>query len=118
MYFVVFLIHDGINIIVPKTWIKDCDDHLEKFLNFGMNSSQNFLCYWTECPEAFTSDGQAKLDYPPDNNKGMANRYPETGWYVCKIKKCRSKLYFTYYFNTDSMLRANLTSALYFEIVL
>lgn len=92
MYFVVFLIHDGINIIIPNNWIKNFDDHLEKFLNSGLNSSQKFLCFWTECPQAFTRDGKPKSDYSPDLNIGMAERYPQTGWYVCKIKKCKSKI--------------------------
>lgn len=92
MYYIVYLLKDKINIIVPQTWIKDINDHIEKFINSGLNSSQKFLCFWTESPHAFDENGRPKLNFEPDSNAEIADRFPHTGWHICKLKKCRGNV--------------------------
>lgn len=65
MYFVVYLEAIEKNVIVPAGWIDNIGEHLEKFINNGMNNNQFFLCYYTTKPEAFIGNIPDK-DYEPD----------------------------------------------------
>lgn len=66
MYFVVFLPPLRRNVLIPVEWIFDIENHLEKFINHGLNSNQWFLCYYTTNPHAFTDDQQPDKGYVPD----------------------------------------------------
>lgn len=86
MYFVVYLLNDRINIVVPQTWICDYQPQMEKFINRGLNSNQTFLCFWSQDPLAFESNGQPKPEFVP-NVFTHAVKFPEGGWHLCKIKR-------------------------------
>lgn len=79
------------NKIVPCKWIEKIDEHIEKFLNYGMNSSQRFRCYYTDNQNAFDENGCPKGDWEPDfdletiqNSNGDG---PSNGCYVIKLIK-------------------------------
>lgn len=95
MYFVVYLLNDRINIIVPKTWIRDSDEQMEKFVNRGLNSNQKILCFWSQNPFAFDSNGRPKMEFFPNSNK-QATNFPEEGWHLCKLKRFHSGFFVFY----------------------
>lgn len=59
MYFVVYLRSLKRNVVLPATWIKNVENHFEKFINLSINRSQWFLCY-------YTNDDAAFIDGKPD----------------------------------------------------
>lgn len=64
MYFVVFLEKLKTNVILPASWIKDIEDHFEKFMNRSINRSQALLCYYTTNLEAFEANKCPRKDWP------------------------------------------------------
>lgn len=68
MFFVVFLPPLRKNVIIPANWIYNIEDHLEKFINNGLNKNQWFLFYYTTKPQAFVNNAndQPDEDFTPD----------------------------------------------------
>lgn len=92
MYFIVFLVKDRKTIIVPKNWIKNIDEQIEKFINNGLNSNQRMLCFWTDDVAAF-ENGKPKHDFLLDPKYGLAESFPATGWHICKIKRAKGNFF-------------------------
>lgn len=66
-YFVVFSREMKENVILPASWIKDIEKHLEKFLNNSINRSQVFLCFSPDVSsDAFDDDGCPDQNFEPD----------------------------------------------------
>lgn len=92
-YFVVYLTEIRKNCILPSSWIKDVDQHYEKFMNNSINSNQVFDCYFTVNPNAFDENGCPKHDFvakfglPPYVLGGNADE----GCFAGKIKKVKSR---------------------------
>lgn len=59
MYFIVYLEKLNKNVILPATWIKNIEQHFEKFMNRSINRSQAQLCYYTTNAEAFETNNTA-----------------------------------------------------------
>lgn len=97
MYFIVFLSKLQRNVVLPSSWIKDVDEHYEKFMNYSVNSSQKFLCYYTTKETAF-NNGKPKENFPPDFNSNMVSEINADGsfdgCFIGKIKKCKCKFFF------------------------
>lgn len=79
VYFVVFLREMQKNVILPMSWIKDIENHFEKFVNNSLNRSQLFLCFYPEDAHAFV-DGCPDENFEPDFNSeycfiGKMKRY-------------------------------------------
>lgn len=99
-----FVVHFQIinkNKIVPSRWIYEIDQHIEKFFNYGMNSSQRFRCYYTSNPSAFDEKGCPKIDWEPDFNLAMVQNLDGNelvnGCYVVKLLKCKRKYRFQFH---------------------
>lgn len=90
MYFVAYLPKIKRNIILPLNWVKDIDDHIEKFMNYGVNSSQTFLCFYTNDPAAF--DGNIpQNNFVPKFNSRMRGDLNGDGCFITKLKKYNRK---------------------------
>lgn len=91
MFFVVFLLEPEVNIVIPKSWILDIDKHWEKFVNnFRINSSQRFLCFWSE--EAYAQvNGEPNPNFQPNFNNNLNHRFPAEGCYYGKLVNFNSK---------------------------
>lgn len=93
-FFVVYLKELRKNVILPSTWIKEVDQHFEKFMNNSINGNQLFACYFTNNPAAFNNNGSPKHDFstkfdlPPCDFVGVVAQ----GTFGGKIKKVKSKL--------------------------
>lgn len=92
MYYVVFLPKFHRNLIVPNHWIRDDLKHHEKHMNYGLNSSQRYWCFFTNNPDAFDVYGIPKMDFEPDQN-ALQNNEDGDGWFACKLKTFRSKFF-------------------------
>lgn len=92
MYFIVYLENLRKNVILPKTWIKDIDDHMEKFLNYGLNTVQRFMCFYTKNELTFDPiNGSPYENYPANFDLPLNNTIDDEGFYTCQLKKFKSK---------------------------
>lgn len=96
MYFVVYIRKLQKNVVLPATWIRDIDDHLEKFINYGINSSQKFLCYYTNNEAAFDDEMHSHPDFKPNFAARMIDEIDTDGQYdgcfIAKLKKFKREL--------------------------
>lgn len=90
MYFIVYLIDQKINVSAPHSWIRDIEKHLEKFINYGLNSYQNYRVFWTDNVDAFDDDLVPKPSFKPNYSAGFTNQFPAEGWYLCRLKRFKS----------------------------
>lgn len=103
MYFLVYIIacteldaskenhlaNEGAFVVLPQNWIKDINEHLEKFLNRSLNKNQVFTCYWTDAAESIDRNGALKLDFEPDFRASFGNVFPSEGCYLCKLVRAK-----------------------------
>lgn len=80
MFFVIYLPPLKKNVIVPTEWIFDVGNHLEKFINKGLNTNQWFLCYYTTKTAAFIDD-QPDKNYDPDFSLELITKINADGEY-------------------------------------
>lgn len=90
-YFVVYNIELNTSVILPTSWIRDIDDHLEKFMNNSLNTTQKFLCFYTNDDSAFEESGAPKCDYPADFSLPRRNDLDGPGCFLGKLKHFKGK---------------------------
>lgn len=56
-------------------------------MNYGVNSNQNFLVFWTNDPRAFGIDGIPHSHVIPNEAAVCRDDFPQEGWYKCRIVK-------------------------------
>lgn len=100
MFFIVFILGARRNVIVPHSWINDIDSHIEFFINNGVVSNRKFKSFWSDEQEAMDADGIPLASYMPIRFDTCAMRrrefkFPEQGWYDCKIRRFKSKFNLT-----------------------
>lgn len=92
MYYVVYLLDADEHIVTPCTWIRDAKKMLKKFVNYGLNSNQTHLCFWSEHADAKTQDGRPNVDYQPNFDLQLRNEFPcDEGVYRCHVIKFTSE---------------------------
>lgn len=90
MYFVVYILNAKRYVVVPYTWVDGLQNHLELFLNNGINSNKKHKVFYTDNPRAF-ANGLPLLNFIPNNGVGFSTRFPEEGWYICFVKKIKCR---------------------------
>lgn len=63
MFFVVFLVAPKKNVVIPYSWILGINNHMDKFMNYGLNTNQNFLAFYTNKNAAFDENDIPRCDY-------------------------------------------------------
>lgn len=91
MYFVVYFIELNKNVILPTSWIRGIDDHFEKFMNKSLNTTQKFLCFYTNDETAFEDNGAPNIDYPADFSMALRNDFNGPGSFFGKLKHFKGK---------------------------
>lgn len=92
MYFVIILIEPKQNVVVPAYWVQSRGRHWEKFINRGLNKTQEHRIFYSENPLALDDFGRPKNDYEP-NFALDADSFPNKGCYTGKIVKFFSKFF-------------------------
>lgn len=82
-----------VNRVIPITWIKDVDMHLEKFLNAGLNSAQIHTCFYTSNPNAFDAMGMPKIGFEPNFDAPFRANLDGDGRFAIKLKVYRGNAY-------------------------
>lgn len=77
------------NRVVPHQWIKDVSQHLESFINNGLNNNQTSSVFWTDRTDAFDENGKPKHLFKPNVDAGYGYNFPEEGFYECQLVKFR-----------------------------
>lgn len=58
MWYIAYLLVAKKKIVIPMKWIKGLEEHMEKFINRSINSSQEFLVYYSNNPDAVDEYGR------------------------------------------------------------
>lgn len=88
MYYVVYLLQPEQNVVIPINWVQDIDKQWEKFVNYGLNSTQKYMCYWSNEKEAVDENGMPNSAFKANFHTGQSvNQFPEPGCYIGRILK-------------------------------
>lgn len=87
MYYVVYLLDIGVNIVVPVQWIHQYEVQMEKFVNKGLNPCQKHSVFYTEIPDAYTDEGIPIANYENISFDLFAEVFPDEGLYEGKLIK-------------------------------
>lgn len=87
-YYVVYFRAVRKNYILPGSWIQNIENHAEKFLNYGMNTTQSFLCFYTSNPQAFEENKCPKSDWPVNFSLKNRDSLQSDGCFIGKLLKC------------------------------
>lgn len=97
MYFVAYFIEAKVYKVVPHSWIKNVSQHLEKFMNNGLNSNQMYTVYWTNSADAYDDNGIPKTSFRPNFDSVGGGKFPEDGLYRCYLKRFKGMVIFSYF---------------------
>lgn len=87
-FVVIYLIRAREIVGVPENWIQDLNN--AKLKNYGVNSNQNFLAFWS------ANNGEANLNVQPNFIATLDYEYHATvveACYFCRILKFCGNLY-------------------------
>lgn len=79
--------------VAPYNWIENLKDHLEKFINRGLNRNQIFTVFWTDNPDAFDENNVPRQSYQPNFAASSHRKFPREGLYDCKLVYVRCKYF-------------------------
>lgn len=91
MYFIVYLIRQNQNVIIPVTWVRENEKNLENFVNDGLNRNHNYYCFWSQNDGAMKENGEPNAEYLPRFHIALGNEFPNEGCYLGKIVRFCSK---------------------------
>lgn len=86
-YYVVYFRELKQIFVLPGSWIQDIEIHAEKFLNYGMNTTQSFLCFYTTNPQAFENNKCPKTDWPVNFNLKISHSLESDSCFIGKLLK-------------------------------
>lgn len=92
MFFVVHFRDAAINQVVPHKWIMNISEHLEKFINNGLNRNQKYTVYWTNAAGSIDENGVPKSDFVPNFNVSRNTHFPNEGLYLCNLLRFQGKI--------------------------
>lgn len=58
MFYVIYLLKVKKFVVIPINWVKEYEKHWHKFINYGINSGQSYLVYYTEKAESKNENGE------------------------------------------------------------
>lgn len=91
MWYAVHFLKPKKNRVVPAKWIKSLDDQIEKFLNYRINTAQQFLIYYSEEPEARDDNDRPNEALNPKFNMDVDGDFPAEGCYMGRLLKVKRK---------------------------
>lgn len=112
MFYVVFLVKLKKVVVIPKTWIKDHQTQWVKFVNYGINSGQKYLVYYTTKNESKNENGEPCEFFEANFNLSLNADSPVEGCYLAKILKYFGKYYIEVYLYFFFHLFYNIYSTL------
>lgn len=89
MFFVAYLVEPKRYVVIPTFWVYDPRNEIwNKFVNTGLNSSQNYLCYWASDEGSEEYLGAPNFNLEPDFTATLASIFPRrSATYKCRIVK-------------------------------
>lgn len=95
MFFIVYLVEPQLYVVIPSYWIQDRNCELwDKFVNTGLNSSQNYVCYWTSEDNAVDEYlGAPNGTLEPNFLAPRASNFPcAEGTFICRVVHFKGNL--------------------------
>lgn len=89
MFLVVFLPRVGGFTVIPENWLHDSKNQAEKFLNYGINSNQLHVCFYTDNLNARDEYGIILQNFEPNFAASFGNIFPAEGCYLCQVIKAK-----------------------------
>lgn len=74
MFFVVYLLEPGVHVVVPKSWILDLK--WKNHVNYSLNKTQPYRCFWSTFERAMLEDGEPDEDYAADFGAPLQQIFP------------------------------------------
>lgn len=107
MWYIAYLLVPKKKVIVPAKWVKEIDEHMEKFINRSINSAQEFLVYYSTNTDAVDENGRPDETF---DGKFCFDKdvmvFPEEGCYSARLVKAKGIYYlFTKKFATFRCIR-------------
>lgn len=90
MHFVVYLCAAKKYAVIPPHWLADGRNVWAKFVNYGLNPNQTYLCYYKRKNGHFDEDDGADFEHLPRFSLSLADEHPPVlleANYHCKIVK-------------------------------
>lgn len=79
-------------VVVPINWIMDINRNWEKFTNYGLNTNQKFVCYWSSRDDACDENVVPNNKFAPNFDANMADHFPcIDGCFNVKLIKFKGK---------------------------
>lgn len=93
MFYVVYLLDFGENIVIPYTWVNNPNETLQKFIRNAINPGQIHLCFYGDHENAVVMGEQIpNEDYKPNFFSALSCMYPcNEGLFHCNVIKYFSK---------------------------
>lgn len=99
MHFVVFLCAAEKYVVIPPHWVLDGRNVWAKFVNYGLNSNQTYLCYYKRRNGNFSEDDGADFQNLPRFSLDIVDEYPSAlleANFRCKIMRYFYREYYVY----------------------
>lgn len=92
-FFVVFLTNFDEYVVIPEDWIRELTITVyEKFVNKGLNSDQQHVCYFSNQEAATTVNGAPNSNIVPNFNAPRGDQFPcAEGTFLCRVLRYSSK---------------------------
>lgn len=88
-YFVVSMSFSNELLVVPANWIHGIQAHIEKFFDNGLNTTQEYLCYWNI---EGMGDLEPRNDFQPNFNANVSDEFPvDEACFIVRMMKYKSK---------------------------
>lgn len=98
MWYIAHLLISNKKVIIPDVWVKDIQEHMEKFINRSINTAQEFLVFYSEKHEALDDDQRplatfhGKFHFLKDGSQ-----FPVEGCYSARLLKAKGMFYLVFY---------------------
>lgn len=106
MFFVVYLVEPQTYAVIPCCWIYDENRQLwDKFVNKGLNNSQNYICYWASNNRSVSFLGAPNDIFDPNFAAPRSSTFPcAEATFTCRIIYFKGSIRFLLYFSQRSAL--------------
>lgn len=94
MFYVIYLIKPKKYAVIPIHWIQGHRTQLPKFINYGLNTTQKVLAFYSPSTMERIRNGARALDFLPDFQASLTVEYPAEGCYLAKPIKYFGKFRF------------------------
>lgn len=107
MFYIVHLTDAGVDIVIPRQWIKDSDGVLERHMFHGLKRRQTHLCYYGVQNGAIIVVNGEEIpnhEFEPNFQTELSNIFPcDEGTFRCNIVDAKGEHMYSLQFHFNLM---------------